>query len=156
MLRTKNPELTEDDIKEFREIFDLMDKDKGGTLCAEEVKALMDLLGMKVKHEDVEAMIDEIDGDGSGQIDFDEFLEVMARPQQVPYKRADVARAFRMFADKDAPAGCISPEALEKALVKYCGTQVPEDELLRLVNQLDITAEGWIDYSSKVNLFLNK
>lgn len=41
-----------------------------------QVKALMDLLGMKVKHEDVEQMIDEIDADGSGQIDFEEFLEV--------------------------------------------------------------------------------
>ena len=44
--------------------------------------------------------------------------QVMARPQEVPYKKADVACAFRMFADKDAPPGCISPEQLEKALVR--------------------------------------
>ncbi len=29
-------------------MFDLMDKDKGGTLGAEEIKQLMDMLGMKV------------------------------------------------------------------------------------------------------------
>ena len=30
-----------------------------------------------------------------------------------------------------------------------------EEELLRLVSQLEINAEGWIDYGSKINLFLN-
>ena len=30
------------------QMFDLMDKDKGGSLGAEEVKQLMDMLGMKV------------------------------------------------------------------------------------------------------------
>jgi centrin-1 len=42
---------------------------------------------------------------------------VMAKPQDLPYKKADVLRAFRMFVDRDAPTGQISPEALEKALV---------------------------------------
>ena len=43
--------------------------------------------------------------------------QVMAKPQDLPYKKADVMRAFRLFADRDAPQGCISPEALERALV---------------------------------------
>lgn len=30
-------------------MFDLMDKDKGGSLGAEEIKQLMDMLGMKVR-----------------------------------------------------------------------------------------------------------
>lgn len=44
----------------------------------------------------------------------------MAAPQKLPYARAEVLQAFRRFADKGAPTGCISPEALEKALVS-CG-----------------------------------
>ncbi|KXZ46730.1 hypothetical protein GPECTOR_41g695 [Gonium pectorale] len=98
-----------------------MDKDRGGTLNTEEIKNLMDLLGMKVKAEDLEAM-------------------VMAKPANLPYNREDVMRAFRMFAEKDAPAGCISPEALERALV----------------NSLEVSQEGYIDYHKKCNLFLNK
>lgn len=44
-------------------------------------------------------------------------LQVAAKPQQLPYTKADVLRSFRMFADAGAPTGCIVPETLEAALV---------------------------------------
>ncbi|KAG2447873.1 hypothetical protein HYH02_007329 [Chlamydomonas schloesseri] len=149
-------ELTLQEIADLKEVFDLMDKDKGGTLSIDEVKGLMELLGMKVRQEELEAMIAEIDNSGDGNIDFNEFLQVMAKPQDLPYKKADVMRAFRLFADRDAPLGCISPEALERALVQYCSGKVPEDEIMRLVNTLELNQEGYIDFARKVNLFLNK
>ncbi len=43
----------------------------------------------------------------------------MAKPQQVPYTKADLVRAFRLFADRGAPPGCIAPETLEQALVSW-------------------------------------
>ncbi len=46
----------------------------------------------------------------------------MTRKQRLPYTRTDLLRAFRMFADPGAPSGCISPAALEKALVGVLGT----------------------------------
>ncbi|GLC38191.1 hypothetical protein PLESTB_001089500 [Pleodorina starrii] len=149
-------ELSAQEIADLKEVFDLMDKDKGGSLSIEEVKNLMEMLGMKVKQEDLDAMISEIDRTGDGHIDFQEFLQVMAKPQDLPYKRADVMRAFRLFADRDAPPGCISPEALERALIQYCNGRMPEEEIMRLVNSLEINQEGYIDYARKVALFLNK
>jgi calmodulin len=44
-------------------------------------------------------------------------MQVVSKPQQLPYSKADLLRAFRMFSETDAPRGCIGPEALEKALV---------------------------------------
>lgn len=43
----------------------------------------------------------------------------MAKPQDLPYKKKDVLRAFRLFSEQDAPAGCISPEQLERVLVGW-------------------------------------
>eukprot|EP00967_Tisochrysis_lutea_P144350 scaffold269435_cov19-Tisochrysis_lutea.AAC.3 len=40
----------------------------------------------------------------------------MARPQQLPYTRKDVLRAFAMFAKNGEPEGYINPEKLEEAL----------------------------------------
>lgn len=45
------------------------------------------------------------------------FLQVAAKPQQLPYSKSDLLRSFRMFADRTAPTGCILPDALEAALV---------------------------------------
>lgn len=58
------------------QVFDLMDADKGGTLSVEEVKQLMELLGMRSRIDEVESMIQEIDADGNGTIDFEEFVMV--------------------------------------------------------------------------------
>ena len=39
-------DLTEEEIQEFREIFNLVDKDKGGSISKEELGELMDTLGI--------------------------------------------------------------------------------------------------------------
>lgn len=156
MVQVGGVEIGEEELHEFREVFDLVDKDKGGSLTTSEVKDLMELLGMQVSINDVKSMVEEIDADGSGAVDFDEFLQVMAKPQQMPYSKADLLRSFKMFAEKDAPHGCISPEALEQALLDHCGDKLSPDEVMRLIHRLDTTADGWINYVEKVNLFLMK
>jgi hypothetical protein len=42
---------------------------------------LMDMLGIETDREQVEKMINEIDEDGNGEIDFDEFLLVLQMSQ---------------------------------------------------------------------------
>ena len=58
-------------MKDLREVFDLMDKDSGGTLSIEEIKQLMEMLGMKMPPDELEDLVATIDLDGSGQIDFE-------------------------------------------------------------------------------------
>jgi hypothetical protein len=46
--------------------------------------------------------------------------QVMARPQELPYTRKDILRAFEMFAKDGEQEGYINPEKLEEALVSCC------------------------------------
>lgn len=48
-----------------------------GTIDAKELKVAMRALGFEPKKEEIKAMIAAIDKDGSGVIDFNEFLELM-------------------------------------------------------------------------------
>jgi hypothetical protein len=56
-----------------------------GTIDAKELKVAMRALGFEPKKEEIKKMISDIDKDGSGTIDFTEFLEMMTskmvRPQ---------------------------------------------------------------------------
>ena len=45
-------------------------------------------------------MVDEIDADGNGEIDFDEFVTVMSRKVNTSYTPAQVKAAFKVF-EKD-------------------------------------------------------
>ena len=73
----KKPGLTEEQVEEIREAFNLFDTDHSGSIDYRELKAAMRALGFEVKKEELRKMITDIDADGSGQIEFPEFLEMM-------------------------------------------------------------------------------
>jgi hypothetical protein len=68
----ERPGLSEEEISEIREAFDLFDTDGSGTIDPKELKAAMQSLGFEAKNATIYAMVQDIDKDGSGQIDFDE------------------------------------------------------------------------------------
>lgn len=43
----KHPNLSEEDLQEFQEIFNLVDTDRGGSIGTEELARLMDTLGIR-------------------------------------------------------------------------------------------------------------
>ncbi len=53
--------LTPEEIAEFREIFNLVDKDGGGSITKVELADLMDTLGIDATPEEIDFMISEID-----------------------------------------------------------------------------------------------
>ena len=54
---------TPEEVAEFREIFNLVDLDGGGSIDLDELRELMDLLGMNASKDEMEAMVNEIDDD---------------------------------------------------------------------------------------------
>merc|ERR1711981_870379 len=69
--------LSEEQIEEIREAFNLFDADNSGAIDVRELKAAMRALGFEVKKEELKKMISDIDNDGNGSIEFGEFLEMM-------------------------------------------------------------------------------
>jgi centrin-1 len=61
--------LTDDQIQEICEAFDLFDTDGSGTIDAKELKVAMRALGLDAKKDEIRRMINDIDKDGSGTID---------------------------------------------------------------------------------------
>uniref|UniRef100_A0A2M4CYN6 Putative calmodulin n=1 Tax=Anopheles darlingi TaxID=43151 RepID=A0A2M4CYN6_ANODA len=62
---------------ELREVFMMYDKDAKGYLPVEEFKAILRELDGEVPEDELDEIVDEIDADGSGTVDFDEFMEMM-------------------------------------------------------------------------------
>ncbi len=69
--------MTEEEIEEIREAFNLFDTDGSGTIDPKELKAAMQSLGFEAKNQTIYQMIADIDKDGNGSIDFEEFLDMM-------------------------------------------------------------------------------
>nr|XP_039265021.1 troponin C, skeletal muscle-like [Styela clava] len=69
--------LTKEQINEFKQAFDIFDQDGGGDISTKELGRVMKLLGQTPSKDELDKIIEEVDVDGSGTIDFDEFLIMM-------------------------------------------------------------------------------
>ncbi|PRW60018.1 EF hand [Chlorella sorokiniana] len=75
--KTVRPKLTEEQKANLKTCFKYMDADGSGAIDAEELDAAFKLLGLSVSRREVEAMLAEVDRDGSGEVEYAEFLEIM-------------------------------------------------------------------------------
>lgn len=98
--------LSKEEEQEFREIFNLVDKDKGGSISQRELALLMETLGINASQQEIDLMIGEIDKDGDGEIQFEEFVAVMSRKVQATYTAKEVKNAFKVFEGSSSPGMC--------------------------------------------------
>jgi Ca2+-binding EF-hand superfamily protein len=75
--RRPRVELTEEQKQEIREAFDLFDTDKSGSIDYHELKVAIRALGFDIKKEEVRRIMAEVDREGTGTIEFPEFLSIM-------------------------------------------------------------------------------
>lgn len=103
----------------------------------------MRALGFEPKKEEIKKMISEIDKEGTGKIDFNDFLELMTakmvcqtnaqcnkQMQSEKDSRAEIMKAFRLFDDDET--GKISFSNL-KRVAKELGENMTDDELRGMV-----------------------
>mmetsp|Transcript_10595 Transcript_10595/g.18696 ORF Transcript_10595/g.18696 Transcript_10595/m.18696 type:complete len:152 (-) Transcript_10595:80-535(-) len=146
--------LSEEELAEFKEIFNLVDRDGGGTITKEELGELMDTLGIDATPEEIDLMINEIDQDSNGEIDFDEFVAVMSRKVNASYTADQVKNAFKVF-EGTSPTGCIKVDALLQALTTYGSAKLSMEQAQELVSQLEPDQNGLINYSDYVHMMMN-
>ncbi|XP_059472850.1 troponin C, isoallergen Bla g 6.0101-like [Neocloeon triangulifer] len=68
---------TEKMQQELREAFRLYDREGNGYITTDTLKEIFRELDNTITEEDLDEMIEEIDSDGSGTVDFEEFMGVM-------------------------------------------------------------------------------
>jgi len=71
-------QLTNDCVKMYRDVFDFLDMDGGGTIGAEELDSGLKAIGKNLAAEELESLFSKVDVDGSGQIDVSEMIEGFA------------------------------------------------------------------------------
>ncbi len=64
-------------LSKYEEIFRRYDADGSGTIEAAELGEVMKDLGQEVSPAELRKMIEAIDADGSGEIDFEEFMQAV-------------------------------------------------------------------------------
>merc|ERR1739848_947902 len=88
-------------------------------------------------------MINEVDADGNGTIDFPEFCTLMARKMKDTDSEEELKEAFRFF-DKDGN-GFISAAELRHIMTNL-GEKLTDEEVDEMIREADIDGDGQVNY----------
>nr|CAI38928.1 centrin-related-protein,putative [Paramecium tetraurelia] len=94
----ERPGLTEDEIDEIREAFNLFDTEGTGRVDPRELKAAMQSLGFDQKNPTIFNMIAELENEGT-DIDFDQFLDAITSKLGNREHRDGINKIFDLFDD---------------------------------------------------------
>lgn len=119
--------------------FQLFDKDGDGSITTTELGTVMRSLGQSPTEDDLRQMINEVDADGSGTIDFAEFLTLMARKIKTKDSEAEIVEAFKVF-DKDG-SGKISADELRQVMHNL-GEKLSDQEVEEMIKEADTNGDG--------------
>ncbi|CAF1353401.1 unnamed protein product [Rotaria sordida] len=125
---------TDEQIQEFRQAFLLYDKDSDGAIRPKVLGNVMRTLGQNPTEDELKGLINEFDCDGKGLIDFDEFLQMMAKRANEHSEEDELREAFRVF-DKNGD-GFIKVSVLRHIMTNL-GEQFSDDEVDEIMREID-------------------
>ena len=146
-----------------------MTADGDGTITTAELGTVMRSLGQNPTEGDLQEMINEVDADGNGTIDFMEFLTMMARKMKDTDSEAEIKEAFKVF-DKNGD-GQISPAELRQVMANLgrhpvrpsvdpysqrspqpIGESLTDSEVDEMVREADADGDGEINYEEFIKV----
>lgn len=147
--------LTEDEVLEIKEAFDLFDGDKSGEIDSEELKQALKNLGIDAKNQTLASMMADLDKDGSGKIDFDEFIDMMTAKMSDRDTREDLQKVFRLFLGDDDKAEHIELKHL-KRVARELNENMSEEELDEMIKRADLDHDGKVDFNEFYQIMTKK
>ncbi|KAG0087016.1 hypothetical protein BGZ93_006622 [Podila epicladia] len=72
-------QLTDQQIADLKESFEVFDRNNDGSINRRELHALLHTVGHKVNADGLENLLTEYDADSNGTIDFEEFVQLTDR-----------------------------------------------------------------------------
>ncbi|XP_042483543.1 caltractin-like isoform X2 [Macadamia integrifolia] len=137
--RGRHHGLTTQKKQEIKEAFDLFDTDNSGTIDAKELNIAMRALGFEMTEEQINQMIADVDKDGSGAIDFDEFVHMMTAKIGERDTKEELMKAFRII-DQDNN-GKISATDIH-LIAKELGEYLTDAQIQEMIKEADLDRDG--------------
>ena len=146
-------EISDIKLKEYREAFDMFDKDHNGKITLKELSNIMKSLNQEPTESELREMISEVDLDGNGEIDFEEFVTLMNNRAKESETEEEIISAFRVF-DLEGK-GFINAIQL-KFILTTMADRLSEEDIEKIVEEADMEGTGCINYEAFVRNMMSK
>ena len=137
--------------------FDLFDTRKQDYLSADELGEIMRAMGFRPTEEELVDLVNEIDEDGSGQIEFAEFCQLCAtflvEDPDIETMKKELKDAFRIY-DKEGQ-GFITMDVL-RGLIAELLAPLTDEELDGIISELDEDGSGTMDFDEFCEMMMSQ
>ncbi|EDW74292.1 uncharacterized protein Dwil_GK21454 [Drosophila willistoni] len=149
----RSVDMSPEDLEHFRDAFALLDRAEDGHVTIQELAMFMRTLGHEPTDAELWTMINEVNMDGSGTMNFEEFLTMMQRKMREPFKEEELRAAFRIF-DK-ANTGYIDKNSLAEVFIAV-GEHLNSEEMDEIIREGDFDGDGKLNFDEFVQLLTQK
>eukprot|EP00238_Polyblepharides_amylifera_P001186 CAMPEP_0196571036 /NCGR_PEP_ID=MMETSP1081-20130531/1220_1 /TAXON_ID=36882 /ORGANISM="Pyramimonas amylifera, Strain CCMP720" /LENGTH=244 /DNA_ID=CAMNT_0041887795 /DNA_START=260 /DNA_END=994 /DNA_ORIENTATION=+ len=127
--------LTEEQIAEFKECFEMFDEDGSGTVDQKELGDILAAMGQKLNGKELTKMVAKVDLDMSGSVDFPEFCALMAWQM---YSSGEELQLRKIFDICDEFGEGLVP----KTSIRYIISNLVPDISSNDMNEMMVSAPG--------------
>ena len=144
--------VTEEQIETYREAFSMYDKNGDSKITIDELGDVMKNLGITPSNKKLSELLHEIDLDGSGSIEFNEFeIWMTNKLAEGKYGRneQDLENCFKVF-DANGDQFITADEL--KNVMKRLGQNLSDDEINLMITEADTDGDKRINFKEFVQL----
>eukprot|EP00931_Biecheleriopsis_adriatica_P117112 TRINITY_DN92660_c0_g1_i1.p1 TRINITY_DN92660_c0_g1~~TRINITY_DN92660_c0_g1_i1.p1 ORF type:complete len:1143 (-),score=239.62 TRINITY_DN92660_c0_g1_i1:48-3425(-) len=131
---------------DYKAAFDMFDANGNGEMDVSEISQLMEHLGYRPMRKVIDEVLDEVDFEGDGELDFEEFFHfIMVFRRRDGFTLAQLAKYEEVFqrCDEDRSESICQQELGE--MLRYLGYNIGKDDLYLLVAEVDLNRNGALD-----------
>ncbi|XP_069774358.1 calglandulin-like [Narcine bancroftii] len=137
-------------LNEYKGVFEMFDEEGNGLVKTEDLAKLMSLLGINITKRDLAQMAKDVDKEGKGLFNCDNFLILMGEyHEKAKNQDEELKQAFLVF-DPDLK-GYIEWNTLKYVLMN-AGEPLNEEEAEFMMKEADKDGDGTIDYQEFVDM----
>eukprot|EP01013_Petalomonas_cantuscygni_P015235 TRINITY_DN312_c0_g1_i1.p1 TRINITY_DN312_c0_g1~~TRINITY_DN312_c0_g1_i1.p1 ORF type:complete len:155 (-),score=30.11 TRINITY_DN312_c0_g1_i1:367-831(-) len=140
-------------VQEIRDVFNRFDKDKSETMSTSELATALRCAGLNPTEEEIQKLMEDVDVDTSGTLDFQEFLVLLTRKLSDSKTDTDLRDAFRTF---DIQGFGTIPAAELRFILTTMGDKLSDEEANALIADADTDADGNIQYEDLAKKFFGR
>merc|ERR1711934_82064 len=136
MVKKKEVVVTEEMAAQFKEAFELFDTDKSGTIDAMELSFCMRALGFNPTPDEIKDMLDKIDQDDNGTVEYQEFVDLLSGAMDRKDPDEEMKDGFAMF------------DTANKGFIDDKDIAENEPELQQIIDEINPKGINFVDFMS--------
>ena len=133
----------------LKESFELFDKNADGEITVDELTKFFENMGDKLNKGEIQDMINEVDKEGNGSINFEDFKSLMNRKLRDEDIEEEIIETFKKFDLNNN--GLIGPDDVFNLLQSF-GQDITMNEAEEMIKNVDLDQDGFVNYQEFVKM----